>query len=80
MSVQGLAHKAFGSSKISVFAEVEFHRGAGLVDGPVEILPFATDLYIRLIQMPFAKDAALAATERLEQLWREAHHQRWMVE
>jgi len=74
VSAQRLTHKPFGRSKISVFAEVELYCGAGLVDSPVKIQPFATDLDIGLIHVPIAKDAALPAIERLKELGCEVHH------
>ncbi|OYR08391.1 hypothetical protein CEV33_3282 [Brucella grignonensis] len=68
MPGQSLADKVFGSFQLSGFTKQELDRIAIAVDCAIQIKPFAFDLYVGLVEVPFPRDLALSPIEALKQL------------
>jgi hypothetical protein len=69
MSLDRFPQEPFGGRQIAPLAEPELDCVAIAVDRPVQMPPLASDLDIRLIDMPPAGDRALAPIELLQQKW-----------
>jgi hypothetical protein len=65
------AHGAFEElprgRHVAVSAKQEVDRVAGAVDGPVQVLPLATDLDVRLVHPPTCADRTLASAKHRRQ-------------
>ena len=51
---QGLAKKTFGGSQIAIFTEIELNRIAVAADSTTQVQPFAFDLDVGFIEVPFS--------------------------
>ena len=65
MTTDGLAQETQRRFTIPLGGQQEVHRGADLVDRPIQVLPCAFDPHIGLIQSPAAVHWTLARQERL---------------
>ena len=63
---RALLKKRFAADRSRCFAEEELDCIPDAVNGAVEVHPFALDLDIGLVEMPFAGNGALAAIEALK--------------
>src|SRR5215469_9178469 len=62
-----IAEKGLGSVHIAISAQEEIYRPAGLVHGPIQVDPTASDLYICLVHSPgSANRTSIAAPALLE--------------
>lgn len=71
MARQGLAQKALCRRQIAMLTEPELNGVTDAVDGAIEIHPFAADLDIGFIRMPFRRHFAPAQIEAFRKLRRE---------
>src|SRR5262245_65605246 len=69
MAPDRLGEEALGRLLISLPREEKVNRLAALIHGPIEIMPLALDLDVRLVHPPAASHRALAAMEGLFEPW-----------
>jgi hypothetical protein len=74
VTLKGLLHEPLGGAKVALLAEIELHCVADAVDGAIQIHPATAHLDVGLIDMPFARQSALAKIEPPQEFRRITDH------